>query len=200
LKPFVRITDGPDNLSLEIGHTSDIIDDGEVRDVVKEAVDRNVPAQGIFFGRPETFRPDDVTLFCLDLFELGVTSKSGDFDHLSVFEKNVDQSKSTADRPAVPEEFVDLVGMGIGDNIEVFRDFAQEEITDTSPHEIGQKTISVKTVKNLQGLFIDSLSRYGMLLPGNDQRGYFQRAIAFGESTQIYPARWGKIISFPGNF
>jgi hypothetical protein len=60
----------------------------------------------------------------------------------------MDQSKSATDDPAISEETVDLVGMGIGGDIEVSRDLSQEEITNTPPHQISQESMSVEAIED----------------------------------------------------
>jgi hypothetical protein len=75
----------------------------------------------------------------------------------------MDQSKSATDDPTISKETVDLVRMGIGGNIEVSRNLSQEEITNTPSHEVSQESMSLETIEDFQGLFVDHLSRDGML-------------------------------------
>jgi hypothetical protein len=70
----------------------------------------------------------------------------------------VNQSESAADDPAVLEEGIDLMGVGISGDIKIFRGLPQEEIPDTSSNEISQKSMMVKAIEDLQSLFIDPLS------------------------------------------
>jgi len=60
----------------------------------------------------------------------------------------MNQSKSAADDPAISEETVDLVGMGIGSDIKVSRDLPQEEITNTPPYQVGEESMSVETIED----------------------------------------------------
>jgi hypothetical protein len=60
----------------------------------------------------------------------------------------MDQSKTAADDPAVSEKTLDLVGVRIGGNIEVSRDFSQEEITNTPTHQVSQESMSVETIED----------------------------------------------------
>jgi hypothetical protein len=87
-----------------------------------------------------------------------VGSEGGDLDHRSTFKKNLNQSKSPADGPAVFEEGLDLLRMSIRGDIEVFGDLSEEKITNTSANKVGYKPMSVKAVENLEGLFVDHLS------------------------------------------
>jgi len=137
LKPFVRITDGSYHLPLEVSHTVDIIDDGKISNIIEKAVDRDVPPQGILLRGSKTFCSDDPSFFGLNLFEFRVASESRDLQELFTFEKDMDQSKSATDGPAVPEEFVDLMGVGIGGDVEVLRDLPKKKIPHAPPNEIG---------------------------------------------------------------
>jgi hypothetical protein len=67
----------------------------------------------------------------------------------------MNQPESPSDDSAVFKKSIDLMGMSIGGNIEVFRDFSQEKVPDASPDEIGDKSMSVKAVKDFERLFID---------------------------------------------
>jgi hypothetical protein len=60
----------------------------------------------------------------------------------------MDQSKSATDDPAISEETVDLVGMGVGGDIKVSGDLPQEEITNTPPHQVSQESMSVETIED----------------------------------------------------
>jgi hypothetical protein len=60
----------------------------------------------------------------------------------------MDQSKSATDDPTISEETVDLVGMRIGGDIEVPRDLPQKQITNTSPYQVSQESISVEAIED----------------------------------------------------
>jgi len=148
LKSFIRITDGPYHPSFKISHSAHIVDQGKIRNAVKKAVDRDVPSQGILCRSTKAICPNNISFLRLNLFEFRATSKGGDLDNLSAFEEDMDQSKSATDDPAISEETVDLVGMGIGGDIEVSRDLPQEEITNASPHQVGQESMSVEAIED----------------------------------------------------
>jgi hypothetical protein len=136
LKSLIGMTDRSDDLSLQVGHPPDVVQDGEVCDIVKKAVHRDIPPQGVLCRRPKTVRPNDLPFFCLDFLKFRSTSKSGYFDGLSSFEENVNQSESAADDAAVPKESVDFMGVGIGGDVEIFRGFPEEKIPDGATDEI----------------------------------------------------------------
>jgi hypothetical protein len=69
MESFSRVSDGPNNPLPEIGHPSHTVNDGKIGDIIKQAVDRNVTAHGVFFGGSEALRVDDFAFFCLEDFK-----------------------------------------------------------------------------------------------------------------------------------
>jgi hypothetical protein len=117
---LIRISDGSDDPPAKVFHPADIVKDGKICNIVEKAIDRDIPPEGIFFRCPKALCPDHLPIFDLFLFEFRVTSKGGDFDNLSFFEKDLNEPESPADDPAVPEKGIDLMGVSIGCHIEVF--------------------------------------------------------------------------------
>jgi hypothetical protein len=66
-----------------------------------------------------------------------MTSKSRNFNNLSPFKKDMNQPESAADDAAVSKEGVDLMGVSVGGDIEIFRNPPDEEVANASSHEIG---------------------------------------------------------------
>jgi hypothetical protein len=158
LKSFLCVTDRSNDPAVEILYPPHIVNDRKIRDVVKKPIDGNVAAKGILSGRSETVRPDKRPILLFDLFEFRSASKGRDFNDLSSFEEDLNQSKPSADNSAVSKEGIDLMGVGIGRDIEVFWGFSQQEIPNASSYEIGQESMVTKTVENLEGFFVDLLS------------------------------------------
>ena len=136
LKSFIRIADGSNDLLFKVSHSADIVDDGEICNIVKKAIDRDVSSQGILFRCSKTFFSDNLTFFCLNLFKFRPTPKGGYLDDLSTFKKYMDQSEPAADDPAVFKEAIDLMGMGIGGDIKIFWNLSEEKIPNTSSDKI----------------------------------------------------------------
>jgi len=101
-----------------------------------------------------------------------VATTSRDLDHLSFLKKDLNQTKSTAYNATVLKEQADLVRMSVRGNIEVFGGLPEDEIPDASSHEICQKPMSMKTVKDFESVFIDPLSRNRMFSSWNDGRSH----------------------------
>ncbi len=186
LEPLVRGTDRSNDPSLEIPHAADEIDNGKIGDIVEEPVDGDIPSKGILLGCSETLRTNDMTFFRLHFFKLGTASERGDLDDFSPMKKDMNESKATADNSAVFEQGFDLVGMGIGSDIEISRCPSREKVADASSNEVGQEAMMVQAVEGLQGLLIDHLSRDRMFSPRDDERSYRAMLIAFGVQTLIH--------------
>jgi hypothetical protein len=83
------------------------------------------------------------------------------------------QSKSSADDPAVFKKGINLMGVSIGGDIEIFRGLPEEKIPNASPDEISQESMPVEAVENFQSFLIDHSSRNGMLRSWNDELVHF---------------------------
>ena len=136
LKSLLWIANGPYHPLFKISHPSDIVDDRKIGDVVKKAIDRDVSSKRIFLWSSKTVRQNDASILRLNLLEFRPASKGGDLHNLSPFKEDMDESESAADDPAVPEERVNLIRMGIGDNIKILRSSPQEKVTDTSSNKV----------------------------------------------------------------
>ncbi len=147
-KPLIGVTNRSDDLSLQVGHSANIVQDGEIRDVVEKAVDRDIPAQSIICRRPKAVCSNDLPVFCLDFLKLRSTPKSGYLDDLSPFEKDVHQPESATDHPAVLEEGVHFVRVGIGGHIKIFWRLSQKKVPNASADEISKESVPMETVKD----------------------------------------------------
>jgi hypothetical protein len=148
LESLIRIANGSNDLMLEVCHSIDIVNNGKICDIIEKSINRDVPAQGILLRCPKALFPDEFPFFCLYFFEFRPTSESGYFDDLSSFKEYVDQSEPTANEATILEESVDLMGVRIGDDIEVFWNLSEEKIPNTSTDEISQKPMAVETVED----------------------------------------------------
>jgi hypothetical protein len=85
----------------------------------------------------------------------------------------MNQSKSSADDPAVFKKAINLMRVSIGGDIEILRGFPEEKIPNASPDEISQESMPVEAVKDFQSFLIDHSPRNGMLRSWNDELGHF---------------------------
>jgi hypothetical protein len=148
LKSLIGVTNRSDDLSLQVGHPADVVQDGEICDIVEKAIDRDIPAQGIIGRRPKTVCSYDLPVFCLDFLKLRSTPKSGHLDDLSPLEKNMHQPESATNDPAVLKEGINLMRVSIGGHIKIFRSLSEEKVSNASADEISQESVSMQTVKD----------------------------------------------------
>jgi hypothetical protein len=173
VKSFIGFTDRSDDLLLEVGHPADVVYDGEICNIIEETIDREVAPKSIFRRSPKTVRPNDISFSRLNFLKFRSTPKSGYFDDLPSFEENLNQSESAADNPAVSKEGVNLMGVGIGGYIEIFRGFPEKKIPDASTDEISQKSMLMETIEDFQSFFINHSSRNRVFRSWNDELGHF---------------------------
>jgi hypothetical protein len=81
------------------------------------------------------------------------------------------QPEAPADNPAVAKEFLDLVRVGGGPDVEVLRPAVQQQIADASPDEIRDVIVLVELIKNLESSRIDVATGYCMR--GSRKDGWF---------------------------
>ena len=78
------------------------------------------------------------------------------------------QSEAPTDDPAVPEELLDLVGMGVGADVEVLGRASQQQIAHAAADEIGRVIEVTEPVQHLQGVRIYQAPGNHVRLAGHD--------------------------------
>ncbi len=176
LQADVRVPDGPNKALLQVGPPLHEVDHLPLHRIVKQAVEREVPTQGVIFGRAEDVVAADeqrVTVMepllrggvAVALFVLvvaGVLAEGGGLDDLGT-EKDVGQLEATSDDARVAKQPLDLVGRGRGGQIEVLGLAAEQQIAHTAPHQVGLVAIAAQTPDDLQGVRVDVVVVYGIL-------------------------------------
>ena len=170
---------------LEILQAADVVDDAERRDVVEERVDREVAAERVFFGRAEGVVVLDQQVggglgrragarARSARLALGarrdVLAKGRHLDGLGA-EAHVRQAEAAADDPAVAEEFLDLVRMGRGADVEVLRPAARGagRARCRRPGRRCSPT-SLQPIQHLERVGVDVPARNRVLGPRDDHR------------------------------
>ncbi len=184
-----RIADRPDDAGAQIVEPADVVDDRERRDVVRERVDREIAAERIFLGRSERvvvvnqvralgrrrIRRRHAVLH--DLFTgRELAAKCRDFDHLGA-ELHVRETKSAADDPAVPKEFLDLIRMGRRADVEILGVASEQQVANAAADEIGDVVGLPKAIQHLEGIGVDVAARDGVIGSRNDPRFGHCRAL-----------------------
>jgi hypothetical protein len=141
------IADAPDNSLPEVFQPSHVINQGKIGNIIKDAVDGDVPPEGVFSGGSEGVVGVGVGLR-LPFIKFRMPTEGGDLDVFPSGEINVGQAEAAADEAGIAEEVPYLPGMRIRGHIEIFGSLSQEKIADASPHQVGGKTMVVEAVKN----------------------------------------------------
>ena len=160
-------------MPLEIFDAADVVDHGEVRDVVEEAVDGEVAPDGVLGGGAEGVVRSDQEVDVarrtrIDVLRLGTPAERGDLDDLPSVEEDVGEPEAPADDAAVPEEAADVLRAGVGPDVEVLRGPPRQEIADGAADEVRLEPGPVQAVENLQGVGVDVAARDGVLGAGDD--------------------------------
>ncbi len=185
------VADGADHFPLEVLKAAHPVDDRESGDVVEESVDREVPAEGVLFRRAEgVVAADERVAF----FRLGLPAESRHLDDLPA-EAHVAEAEAAANDETVAKQFLDLLGMSGGPDVEVFGPAFQEKVAHSPPHEISHESVVLQTIKHLEGIGVDVLAGDNVLgageYPGRDVPGG-------GFHSGIIPAGAGSLPGLPG--
>ena len=161
----VRVANGADAASLEVAKAADVVDDGEVVDIVEETVDGIFLgcAEGVVFELVESVRliGDGVRRRCL--------AEGGGLDDLFA-KDNMGETEATADEIAIAELALDFVGACVSTDVKIFWGPAKEQITDGTANEVGFVAELGEAVKNLKGIRVDVAARDVVLGSGDDGR------------------------------
>lgn len=170
LKALRGIANRPHDALPEILEPADVVDNRERRDVVEEGIDGEVAAKRILFRCAKRVVVPHLQFRCRFIgssfsgcrlvlrARQDMTTKRRDLDGL-VAEPNVRKTKAAADDPAVSEQLLDLVRVGIGAHVEVLGPASQEEIPDTAPDEVGDVVELLQPVENFQCIGVDISAR-----------------------------------------
>ena len=186
-EPHFRIADRSHDAGPKILHAVHVVDDREGRDIVDERVDREVAPEGVLFGRAEGIVAVEQLLarmrrwvgyrhaFLDDFFAgLNLAAERRHLDHLRA-ELDVSQTESASDDPAVPEQLLDLVGMGRRADVKILGAAAEQQVAHASADEVSDVIELPEAIENFEGIGVDIAARDRMLcardLPRFDHGG-----------------------------
>jgi hypothetical protein len=98
-----------------------------------------------------------------------IPAERRDLDGL-VAELDVCQPEPPADDPAVPEQLLDLPGMGIRADVEVLRPAPEHQVTDAAPDKVSLVIVLLQAMEDAQGVRINVPARDRVSLARNDKR------------------------------
>jgi hypothetical protein len=169
---FFRVSDAPDHAPAKVFESPHMVHEGKVGQIIENSINGNIPAEGVFDGRAErVFRFGLVSPVAVGVIKrIGAPAESGDLDVLAPGKIDMGKAEAASDQAGVAEELPNLPGLGVGGHIKIFRSLSQEEVPNASPDQVGRESVVVKPVKDPQGIRIDTLSGYGVLLTRENQR------------------------------
>ncbi len=167
---FLRVPDAADDPLAKVFQPSHVIHQGEIGDIVEDAIDGDIPAESVLDGGSEgivRMRRN----FLAGLVEFRTPPEGGHLDILSPGEVDVGQAEAVSDESGIAEEVPDLTRVGIGGDVEIFGGLAQKQIADAPTHQVCRETMMVEPVKDLQSIRVDGLAGDGVLLAGENAGG-----------------------------
>src|SRR5512135_1350741 len=136
-------------------------------DAVKNSIDRDIAPLSVFCRSSECVLGGRMSTLRV-VVKFGLAPEGRDLNILSAPEIDMGDAKAATDEARVAKELPDLLGMGVRGQIEILGGLAEEQIADASAHQVGNKSMVVKPVKNLQRFGVDIFSRDRVLRAGND--------------------------------
>jgi len=100
---------------------------------------------------------------------IAIGAESGDLDDL-LTKPDMRQSKAPANQPAVTEQVVDLLRLGISDDIEILGLTAQQQIPHPTADQTGAITGMVQSIQDRDRAGTDIGPRDGMFGARNDRQ------------------------------
>ncbi len=185
---LVRVADGTDAAVLDVLVAADVVDDGEVVNVVEEGVEGEVAPPGVLLRRSEHVVAQDLAVLALDdagqsrrqlcrsgvrlgRRVVGVIDGRAEGGHLHdlVAEVNVGQPEPAPHQPAVAEDLLDPGGRGIVDHVHVLGPAPQQQVADPAAHDVGRVAVAAQVRQHLEHVRADIPSGDRMLCAGDDQ-------------------------------
>lgn len=131
---FLGVADGAEGARFEIGPAVDVVDDFAGEGILKEAVDGEVAALGVFLGRGEFNGFGAATVFVG-----AIGAEGGDLDHF-VIAFHDDDAEVCADGIGSFEKGLDLGGSGGGGEVVVLGFLAEELVADGTTGKVDDMT------------------------------------------------------------
>jgi len=72
------------------------------------------------------------------------------------------QAEAPPYEEAAPEQALDLLGPGIGDDIEILRLLVEKEVADATAHQESVVSVALQALKDVKDIPLDMLPGHGM--------------------------------------
>jgi hypothetical protein len=78
------------------------------------------------------------------------------------------EPEAPTDDPRVAEQASDLLGFGVGRDVEILWPPLEHQVAHRATHQIALESGIVQAVENLESVALDVLTRYGVFRPGEN--------------------------------
>ena len=140
------------DLLAEILDPAGIVDDREIRDVVVQRIDSEVPPQRVLLdGAVDVVTQQHAFVGLVVIGNLGILSgtEGRDLDDLAA-ELHVRKTEAATDKPAIAERLAHLLRAGVGSDVKVFRFATQQQIAYATAYQVCLVAGCLEAIENLQ--------------------------------------------------
>ena len=174
LEADFRIADRADDPLFDVLHAADVINYAEILDVVEKAVDGEVAAVGVGFGRTEgiVFKRTFAGVLNDLADRLGIAAEGGRLDDL-LAEADMREPEAAPDQKAVAERVLDLGRFRARADVEILGRAAEQQVAHAAAHEISGIAEIGKPIEYLDRVGVDIFAGNAMLRPFIHGRTFF---------------------------
>ena len=183
-----RIADDAHAALAEIGHAAVPVEDRLGGRVVVQGVHREVAARGVLLARAVDVVAQNAPRFLVHLAGRR-GAEGGHLDHL-VLEHRVHELEATADETGPAHVLVDILGKGVGGDVEVLRLHAEHQVAHRAPDDVGLVPVAGEHLAHLAGAVADGIAADAVLGGGKDL-GLVARADAEDAANEALDQRVG---------
>jgi hypothetical protein len=172
LEADVGVADRANEAGPEVLEAADVVDDREVADVVEEAVDREVPPEGVLAGRSERVLGSLQQLGSGGGFVprrlLRPPAKRRDLDDLALGEEDVGEPEPPADQAGIAKQAADRLRGRVRADVEVLGRAAEKQVSNAPADQVRLVARAVEAIQDLQRVRIDARAGDRVLGAGPD--------------------------------
>ncbi|MCW0422840.1 hypothetical protein NB713_000783 [Xanthomonas sacchari] len=157
---------------LHILEAADVVAHREVLDGVVQGVAGEVAAHRIVLDAAVDVVADQAAVVHLAVAAavVDVGAEGGDLDDLAAVD-HVGQAEAAADQATVAEQLLDLLGGGVGGDVEILGLDLDQQVADRAADQVGAEAGLAQPVQHAQGVGADVLARDGVLIARDRTQG-----------------------------